>query len=56
MSKKTKDQEERQKFDTRNLICSVCGARHGVIHKYGLEICRRCFREVAPSIGFNKFS
>ncbi|MBD3262378.1 MAG: 30S ribosomal protein S14, partial [Candidatus Altiarchaeales archaeon] len=27
-----------------------------LIHKYGLNICRRCFREVAESIGFRKLS
>ncbi|MFH0859908.1 MAG: 30S ribosomal protein S14 [Candidatus Altiarchaeota archaeon] len=34
----------------------VCGTNKGVIHKYGLHICRRCFRETAVSIGFKKFS
>lgn len=43
------------KMSTRSLKCSVCGATHGVIHKYNLNICRRCFREVAPSIGFKKY-
>ncbi|MFC2153951.1 30S ribosomal protein S14 [Candidatus Altiarchaeota archaeon] len=53
--KKTSN-EEKKEFNARNLVCSVCGAHRGVIHKYGLEICRRCFREVAPRIGFKKFS
>ena len=44
------------KQDARNLRCSVCGACKGVIHKYNLNICRRCFREVAPSIGFKKYT
>ncbi|MFH1788645.1 MAG: 30S ribosomal protein S14 [Candidatus Altiarchaeota archaeon] len=43
-------------FDARNLTCVVCGARRGMIHKYGLNICRRCFRETAESIGFKKYS
>jgi ribosomal protein S14 len=28
----------------------------GVIRKYRLFYCRRCFREVATDIGFNKYS
>jgi hypothetical protein len=31
-----------------------CGAIKGVIRKYGLMICRRCFREKAEEIGFQK--
>lgn len=27
----------------------------GIVRKYGLMYCRRCFREVAPSIGFKKY-
>jgi ribosomal protein S14 len=48
--------KKNKKFDARTLICVVCGAHKGLIHKYGLNICRRCFRETAQSIGFNKFS
>ena len=32
----------------------VCGNRHGLIRKYGLNICRQCFRERAKDIGFQK--
>ena len=34
--------------------CRKCGARKGLIRKYGLDICRRCFREKAVEIGFQK--
>lgn len=35
--------------------CSrVCGNGHGIIRKYGLNICRQCFREKAADIGFVK--
>jgi len=33
----------------------VCGAHQGLIRKYGLMICRRCFRERAEQIGFLKY-
>ena len=35
--------------------CRVCGNQHGLIRKYGLNICRQCFREYAKDIGFQKF-
>jgi len=35
--------------------CSrVCAHRAGLIRKYGLNICRQCFREKAYDIGFVK--
>ncbi|ORY92054.1 hypothetical protein BCR43DRAFT_497716 [Syncephalastrum racemosum] len=32
----------------------VCAHRAGLIRKYGLNICRQCFREYANDIGFHK--
>lgn len=32
----------------------VCGNGGGIIRKYGLNICRQCFREYAKDIGFVK--
>ena len=34
--------------------CRVCRNTHGLIRKYGLNICRKCFREVAHIIGFKQ--
>ena len=39
-----------------NHKCRRCGSRRGHIKSYGLDLCRRCFREMAPKIGFKKFS
>lgn len=36
--------------------CRRCGRTKGHIGKYGLGLCRCCFREVATDIGFKKFS
>ncbi len=36
--------------------CRHCGTHRGLINKYGMAICRRCFREVGKEIGFRKFS
>jgi ribosomal protein S14 len=35
--------------------CRFCGNARGMIRKYGLQVCRRCFREVGESIGFRTF-
>lgn len=37
-----------------NRKCRICGTARGVIRKYELHICRRCFREVALDVGFEK--
>ena len=37
-----------------SLLSRVCSARQGLIRKYGINICRRCFRERAVEIGFQK--
>ena len=34
----------------------VCNNRRGIIRKYGLDLCRRCFREYAKDIGFIKYA
>lgn len=32
----------------------MCSNRHGLIRKYGLNMCRQCFRQYAKDIGFIK--
>lgn len=44
------------KMDARELRCRVCGNNRGMVHKYGLGMCRKCFKDHAKSIGFEKFS
>ncbi|MBT7903551.1 30S ribosomal protein S14 [Candidatus Woesearchaeota archaeon] len=36
--------------------CRRCGRNRGHIDKYGLDLCRQCFREIATKIGFKKYS
>jgi len=36
--------------------CRRCGRFGGHISKYGMHLCRTCFRDVAVAIGFKKFS
>ncbi|MFH1409844.1 MAG: 30S ribosomal protein S14 [Nanoarchaeota archaeon] len=35
--------------------CTRCGNTHAHINKYGLKLCRRCFRDIATDIGFKKY-
>ena len=36
--------------------CRRCLRIRGHIDKYGLNLCRHCFREIAPKIGFKKYN
>jgi ribosomal protein S14 len=36
-------------------FCQFCGREDGLIRKYGLQICRECFRERAARMGFKKY-
>jgi len=36
-------------------VCRNCGTARGLIRKYGLNICRRCFREIGEALGFRKY-
>ena len=36
--------------------CRVCANQGAIIRKYGIMMCRQCFRERAPDIGFQKFN
>lgn len=36
--------------------CVRCGSRDAVIQMYNLYLCRQCFREIAYTMGFKKYS
>lgn len=36
--------------------CRNCGRMGAHINKYGLNLCRQCFRDMAVGLGFKKFS
>jgi small subunit ribosomal protein S14 len=38
------------------LSCVRCGRHDGHIGKYGLHLCRTCFRDIATDIGFKKYN
>jgi|AntAceMinimDraft_15_1070371.scaffolds.fasta_scaffold187950_2 ribosomal protein S14 len=39
----------------RSKACRMCGTYRGVISKYNLYICRRCFNDFADDLGFKKY-
>lgn len=45
-----------RKFGIGTRKCIRCGQHSAHIRKYGLHLCRHCFREIAKNIGFKKYS
>lgn len=45
-----------RKFGQSTKKCALCGRTGAHIGKYGLSICRQCFRDNALELGFKKFS
>lgn len=43
-----------KKYGKGGRHCRVCSNQHGLIRKYGLYMCRQCFRVYANDIGFTK--
>mgnify|MGYP006234989753 CR=1 FL=1 len=36
--------------------CRRCGRKQGLVSKYNIWLCRQCFRELAKTVGFKKYS
>lgn len=49
------NQPKKRKFGIGSRICRICGRRGAHIRKYGIDLCRQCFRELAPELGFKKY-
>jgi len=47
---------KKRKFGIMMKKCKLCGRPRAHISKYGLNLCRHCFRDVATKIGFKKYS
>lgn len=45
-----------RKFGPETKRCVRCWNTHAHIGKYGLNLCRKCFREISTKIGFKKYS
>jgi small subunit ribosomal protein S29e len=54
--KKQKAKNEKMKKRTAGVReCRICGTRKGMIRKYRLGICRRCFKDRAKDLGWEKY-
>lgn len=47
--------KKERKFGKGARPCQRCGAYGPVIRRYDLVLCRNCFREAAPKLGFKKY-
>ncbi len=57
--KKSKEKKDYGNIDRykgkERRVCRNCGNARGLIRKYDLYVCRRCFREMAEQLGFKKY-
>jgi small subunit ribosomal protein S14 len=44
-----------RKFGVGAHRCKRCGQYYAHISKYGLHLCRECFRDIAKKIGFKQY-
>jgi small subunit ribosomal protein S14 len=51
-----KADEETAKVFGKKRGCERCGRKAGIVRRYGMHLCRQCFREIAPELGFKKYS
>jgi len=47
--------EQKEDYGKGSRKCVRCGSHDGIIRRYGLNLCRQCFREVAEKLGFKKY-
>jgi small subunit ribosomal protein S14 len=45
-----------RKFGRGANECRRCGRKRGLVRKYDIYLCRQCFREIAPEMGFQKYA
>jgi len=45
-----------RKYGAKTKKCKRCGRTGAHIGKYGINLCRQCFRQVATKIGFKKYT
>ena len=45
----------RKKFGRKD-GCLRCGRKRSIVRRYGMHLCRQCFREVAFDLGFRKYT
>ena len=46
---------KKREFGIAARRCKLCWKTGSHIRKYGLSVCRQCFREIAKEVGFRKY-
>ena len=47
--------KEREVYRGRIEGCVLCDRKRGLVRRYGLNLCRQCFRDKAIELGFKKY-
>ena len=47
--------KERVVYRGRIEGCVLCDRKRGLVRRYGLNLCRQCFRDKAIELGFKKY-
>ena len=47
--------KEREVYRGRIKGCVLCDRKRGLVRRYGLNLCRQCFRDKAMELGFKKY-
>ncbi|MEM5870827.1 MAG: 30S ribosomal protein S14 [Candidatus Aenigmatarchaeota archaeon] len=48
--------KKKRAYGRENFRCRKCNSTKGVIRKYGIMLCRKCFREEAKRLGFVRYN
>jgi len=51
----SRTEKGKRRYGKGSRPCRRCGSYGPVIRAYGLRLCRQCFREIAPKLGFKKY-
>lgn len=46
---------KQRKYGIATRRCKICGRIGGHVRRYGMSLCRHCFREQAKKLGFKKY-
>jgi len=47
---------KKRTFGRGSKKCKICGRKGAHVSKYGLNLCRQTFRDIAEKIGFKRYS
>ena len=53
---KMKAEKKKRDLPATQQYCKNCQNNKGMIHRYNINLCRRCFKEFAEMMGFKKYS